>query len=147
MKRQVIRTALATATAALVAIMMAPQAAVAYENEIEFPMTTTFKVQVGDSMVLPAARYTLRQVDRDSNVFALYKGTENLTGPIAMIDAQELPAVDQPLVSNETQATFQMSQANGNGVPVLEGWTIYGQRWKVHEVTEATPSEAHSYLK
>lgn len=109
------------------------------QDEMTFEVGTEFRLQMGD-YVLPEGSYRLEQADFDNEVFILYDAKDVAEGePIAMINAWRVPGpddLDEPRF--ETEARFSVTRARlAGGLPVLRGWTVEGERWRIRDVVEA----------
>lgn len=104
--------------------------------DLAFEMRNEFRVKMGD-YVLPAGEYRLEQMDQDARTFVLYDDHEPADRqPIAMLDVWRVPS---PVIADEqeTEVRFEIKRdPSGVRMPVLQGWTISGERWKIRDVIE-----------
>lgn len=127
------------ATCAFAATMLTAPQAVAQETDAQFDINTTFEVRFGDYL-LPPGDYRVERL-ADPGIFVMYNDDDLAKAdPIAMIDAWQLPVVnDEPGSGQpaETGARLQIERdPDGHAIPELRGWVVLGREWKVRDVVE-----------
>lgn len=122
-----------------VAMFLAVPALAEASTPIEFTTPTQFALKAGDHYVLPAGQYTMYQFTQDdSNLFALYKGHDHTGEPVAIIDASQVPYEQPELVAPEAEVqlkTTEPESAAMNKPPVLTGWSVGNNEWRVRDIT------------
>lgn len=91
-------------------------------------------VRVGDYR-LPPGDYWLEQADMDADIFVLYDEDDPArANPIAMVDVWRVPV---PRIAEAEAEVAIRYDPDEQKMPILEGWMIDGQRWKVRDVVAA----------
>jgi len=111
------------------------------QERINFTVDAPFELK-GTNVVLPAGNYALFQIDRnDRNLFALYRGSDMMHTPIAMLKTVRI-YYSLGKLPGKTKMLMEPNEASQN-CPVLEGWIVPGDfGWRVIGAT--TRSEALS---
>lgn len=100
--------------------------------------STDAVTRIGDYR-LPPGEYWLEQESIDATVFVLYDDDDPArANPIAMVDAWIIPTSDPGIAESNVRVLYDPED---RGLPVIEGWTIEGQRWKVRDVVSADGSD------
>ncbi len=97
------------------------------QARIKFTVDAPFELK-GTNVVLPAGDYALYQIDRnDRNLFALYRGSDMMHTPIAMLQTVRI----YYSVGRLPGKTRMLMKSN-DAYPVLEGWNVPGDfGWRV----------------
>ena len=142
MPERIKRVSQLAAMVGLSALLSAPVLAQTAEEQLVFPLKTDARLAMGD-YVLPPGEYRLECIDPDEDVFELFEGTDANATPVAMIDAWNVP-MPAGVRHNPSQVRLEIQDARAasDDMPVLKGWTILGDRWRIRDVVEADGSHA-----
>jgi hypothetical protein len=101
------------------------------QKRINFNINVPYSLRMGD-YVLPPGDYVLNQVsESDLTVFALYRGTNLMHSPVAMIQTVRVDYLPGEF-PQKTRIALSIDEGSEDAHPVLRGWTIPGDDgWEI----------------